>query len=190
VDVGAQSRVVGEIPAFVVGVIVDHDIVAIPIPVIAIGQVKRGDAEVETAKPESAGIAAFDAPPVSTAEATVEAAMFPRMLKVEACVFAPGIVPDPFAVAVDVRSFGMILTVAIGAPVPAIVPVIVLVLVRVAMIGRGAVARNVSATNVALMFVFVSLRQRWEGEEQDRSKKSEEYFQEGTSVLNVTTGDL
>jgi hypothetical protein len=148
-----------------VGVNVNCDIVAIPIPVIAISDVKRGDAEVKTAKPETARIAAFDAPPVSTAEAAVEAAMLPGMVKVEACVLAAGVVSDPFAVAMDVGGFGMILTVAIGASVPAIVPVIVLVLVRVAMIGRGAMARDVSATIVALMFVFVSLRQGWEGEE-------------------------
>jgi hypothetical protein len=149
----------------VVWVIVNYDIVAVPIPVVAIGQVKRGDAEVKPAKPETSGIAAFDAPPVSTAEATVEAAMLPGVLQVEACVLAAGVVSDPFAVAMDVGGFGMILTVAIGASVPAIVPVIVLVLVRVAMIGRGAMARDVSATIVALMFVFVSLRQGGQGEE-------------------------
>src|SRR5271169_3949927 len=74
-NVGAQPDVVSEIPAVVVGIFVDHDIVAVPEPVIAIGQVKRGDAEVVAAKPETAGIASLNAPAVSAAKAAVEAAM-------------------------------------------------------------------------------------------------------------------
>ena len=55
VDVGAQSDVVGEIPARVVGIVIDDDVVAVPIPVVDVSQVKRSNAEVEAAKPEAVG---------------------------------------------------------------------------------------------------------------------------------------
>jgi hypothetical protein len=51
--VDTESDVVREIPAEVVWVIVDHDVIVIPIPVIHIGQVERGDAEVVPAEPEA-----------------------------------------------------------------------------------------------------------------------------------------
>ncbi len=112
-DVGAELHVVGEIPAVVVGVFVDHDLVAVPEPVIAEGQVKGADAEVEAAEPETVGAASGDAPDMAAAEAAGEVAMLPGMIEVEAGVIASGVVPDPFAVVVDVRGFGMAFMVAI-----------------------------------------------------------------------------
>ena len=100
-------HVVGEIPAVVVGIFVDHDLVAVPVPVVAIGEIKRGNAEVEAAKPEAAGAASADAPDVAAAEAAGEAAMLPGMIEVEAGVVASSVVSNPLAVVVDVRSFGM-----------------------------------------------------------------------------------
>jgi hypothetical protein len=159
----------------VVGVLVDHDIVAIPIPVIAVGKVKRGDAEVETAKPETPGIAPLQAPPVCTAEAAVEAPMLPRMPDAKAIVVAPALVSDPFAVVVDVWGFRVTATVAIRTPVSLVVPV---ALVPVAMMSLGTVARNVSATDVTMVVVsvvvVVMLRESRQGKDQRRRKNSEE----------------
>jgi hypothetical protein len=164
VNVGAQPDVVSEIPAFVIGVFVDHDIVAIPEPVAGIVKVKRGDAEVIAAKPETAGIASLNAPPVSTAEATVEAAVLPGVIDVEAVVFAPTPVSDPFAVAVDVRGFGMAFPVVVGTPrLVVMIFTMFFTSLLLRMIGRRPVAGNVSAANVvvavALVVVVVSLRQ-------------------------------
>ena len=50
-DVGAKSYVVGEVPAFVVGIVVDDDVVAIPEPVVAEAEVIRRDAEIKAAEP-------------------------------------------------------------------------------------------------------------------------------------------
>src|SRR3984885_2551852 len=107
VHVGAESHVVGEIPAFVVGVFVDHDLVAVPEPVIGIGKVKRGNPEVETAKPETVRAASGNAPDMAPSEAAAESAMLPGMIEVEAGVIGGAPVPDPLAVMVNVGSLGM-----------------------------------------------------------------------------------
>src|SRR5580692_311408 len=80
VNVGAQPRVVSEIPAVMVGVFVDHDLVAVPEPVSAQGQVKRGNAERPAVEPEAAGAASANAPYVPAAEAAGEVAMLPGMI--------------------------------------------------------------------------------------------------------------
>ena len=96
-----------------VGIFIDHDLVAVPEPVTAQGKVKGGDAEIEAAKPEAAGAASTDAPDVAAAEASGEAAMFPGMIEVETGVIASGVVSNPSAVVVDVRGVGMAFPVAI-----------------------------------------------------------------------------
>jgi len=54
VDVGTQPHVVGEVPAVVVRVFVDHNLIAVPEPVTAVTHVERCDIEIETSKPEPA----------------------------------------------------------------------------------------------------------------------------------------
>jgi hypothetical protein len=173
VNVGAQPDVVGEIPAFVVGVFEDRDIVAIPKPVVGIGKVKRGDAEVISAKPEAAGIASLDTPPVFTAEAAVEAAMLPGVIDVEAHIIAATFVSDPFAVVVDVRGFRVAFAVVVGAPR---VFVMIFTMFFPSLIGRRAVAGNVSSADVVVavasvvmvpVVVVVSLSQHGQGEDEE-----------------------
>jgi len=119
----------------VVGIFVDHDLVAVSEPVIAEAEVKSGDAEIEAAKPETAGTAAQNAPDVAAAEAAGEASVLPGMIEVEAGIIGAGVVPDPLAVVVDVRGFGMAFFVGSGRPG------------RRAMRSRWTVFRNVSATD-------------------------------------------
>jgi hypothetical protein len=172
VDVGAQARVVGEIPAGVVGIVIDHDVIASPIPVTDVAQVERGDAEVETAKPETAWIAALNVPPVSSAEAAFEVAMLPRMIEVEAGIISTVIVPDPFAAVVDVRGFGVPRLIAKGGAWRCFRSLRFLVLRflvrRVFRAGHCAMRRrrtmlgNVSAAyGMAAALMFIVLRQRW-----------------------------
>jgi hypothetical protein len=192
VEVGAQSDVVGEIPAFVVGVIVDHDVVAVPIPVVAVGEVKWGDAEVEAAKPETAGIATLNAPPVSAAKTALKMAVLPGMIEVKAPVVTTTFVTNPFPVVVDVGGFGVIVTVAIRVPVVVFVAVAIMpvTLVRVDMIGRGTMVGNVSAADIVVAVVsvvVVFLRQGRQGKDQGDNKNSEEQFHGGTSNAYVTT---
>jgi hypothetical protein len=179
VNVSAKSYVVGEIPAVVVGIFVNHHIVAVPIPVIGIGKVKRGDAEVEATKPETAGIPTLDAPPMSATEATLKAAVLPGMVEVEAVVIPPHVVPNPFAVVVDVWGLRMAVAVLIRVPVPIVMVVIAAVaFVLVAMIGLRPMVRNVSSTDVVVVVVVVVvfLGEGGQGEDQSRCKDSGKQF--------------
>jgi len=156
VNVGAQAYVVGEIPAIVVGIFVNHHVVAVPIPVIGVGKVKRGDAEVEATKPETPGIPTLDAPTMSTAEATLKAAVLPRVVLAKAVIIPPHVVPNPFAVVVDVRGFGMAVPVLIRVPVAVVMVVIVaIVCMPVAVISLRAVMRNVSSTDIVVAVVAI-----------------------------------
>src|SRR5580692_10933609 len=80
VNVSSQPRVIGEIPAVMVGIFVDHDLVAGPEPVSAQSEVKRGDAEGPAVEPETAGAASANAPYVPAAESAREVAMLPGMI--------------------------------------------------------------------------------------------------------------
>ena len=54
VDVGAQPDVIGEIPANVIRVFIDYDLIGVPVPAIAVTDVVRSHTKIETAKPEAA----------------------------------------------------------------------------------------------------------------------------------------
>jgi hypothetical protein len=90
-----------------VGVFVDDDVVTIPPPVVAEGEVECAYAEIETAEPEAVGTASSEMPDMSTAKAAGEAAVLPRMIEMVPYVVTPGVVADPFAVGMDVRGVGM-----------------------------------------------------------------------------------
>jgi hypothetical protein len=140
----------------VVGVFVNHHVVAVPIPGIAVGKVKRCHAEVEAAKPETTGIAALYAPPVSTAEATIKAAVLPGMVEMETSVIASRVVTDPFAVVVDVRGLRM----AVAVPKRVLVAIVMVVIVAivfmpVAVISLRTMVRNVSSTDVVVAVVAI-----------------------------------
>jgi hypothetical protein len=104
VDVGAQADVVGQVPADVVGVFVDDDVVAGPVPVVAIGKVKGSNAEVEAAEPEAARTAASETPDVFGAKASSEMTVRPGMIEMEAGVVGALLMADPVALGVNVRT--------------------------------------------------------------------------------------
>lgn len=84
VDVGAEADVIGEVPANVIGIFVDDDVVASPVPVVAIANVRACNAEIETVKPEAGRTAAGEMPDMAFAKAAAEVAMLPRMIEMEA----------------------------------------------------------------------------------------------------------
>jgi len=107
VDVGAESYVVGEVPAVVVGIVVDDDVVAVPKPLVAEADVEVGDAEVETAEPKASRTAACQMPDVAAADAAGEASMLPGMIEVVVSVCAARVVADPFSIGMDVWGVGV-----------------------------------------------------------------------------------
>lgn len=111
-DISTEPDVVGQVPADVVGVFKDRDVVAVPQPVADVAYIEWGDVEVEATKPEPARTATAQTPDMAAAKTTREMIMFPGMVDVEAGVVASLIVAHPLAVVVDVWGFGMAFLVA------------------------------------------------------------------------------
>lgn len=192
-DVGAEADVIGQVPAVVIGILVDDDLVGVPEPIVAVIEVRGRDGEIKAAEPEALAIAAGDAPDVAAAEAAVEVAVLPRMIEMETGVIAAGIVADPLAVGVDVRSFRMPLPVGVVATLRLLM--LGLLMLRLLMlvglagdvvmfdglglrtrIGLGrwrAVTRNVAAADVALVVaaMFV-LSESGSGTDQAKCEKA------------------
>ena len=104
-NVGAQPGVVGQIPAFVIRVFVDDDLIGIPEPAAAEADVVGRDAEVKAAEPEARRASAGEMPDVAAAKPARKAAMFPGMIEVVVRIIAAGVVTYPLVVCVHVGSF-------------------------------------------------------------------------------------
>src|SRR5208337_4503258 len=107
VNVSAQSDVERQIPADVVGIVVNHDLVSVPHPVVAVTVVIRGNAEIETAEPEAIASSAGQMPNVPAANSARKVPVLPRVVEVIVAISRAGFVADPFAVRMDVRSIGV-----------------------------------------------------------------------------------
>src|SRR5580692_228240 len=104
-DVRPQPDVVSQIPAVVVGILVDHDIVGAPVPVVAVAEIILCNRKVEAAEPEAARASPFNAKRMSPPEAATKSSVFERMIDVVVRVVLPCIMSDPFVAAgMDVRS--------------------------------------------------------------------------------------
>ena len=110
--IGAQPDVVGEIPAHMVGVVVDHDSVAVPVPAIAVAIVVVGDVEVVAVEPEPLSRSAAQYPNMAWAKATVEPPVLPRMFHTIVSILAATVMANPSAIIVDMRCVGMSFMVA------------------------------------------------------------------------------
>ncbi len=111
-DVRSEAHVESEVPADVIGIVIDHHAVAVPIPIVTIVIVGRSNIEVIAIEPEAVPRASGQHPDVPGAEAALEMAMLPGMFKMIVPVFTAAIVADPPAVAVDVGSVRMVVAVA------------------------------------------------------------------------------
>ena len=111
VDINAQTSVIGQIPTNMVGIVINDDVVCIPEPSTAIGEVKLCNAESPIIEPEAAGTATTKTPYVAASETARETTMFKRTIQMEAWIVAALIVTNPLAIAVDVGRFGMVLAV-------------------------------------------------------------------------------
>lgn len=114
-NVRSQPDVVGQIPAIMVGILVDHDVVGIPDPVIAIADIVGSNRKIEAAKPETARASPFDAKHVSLAEPAGKSSVLPGTIEVVVRIILACVMPDPLVAAgVDVGRFGMPLLIAVG----------------------------------------------------------------------------
>lgn len=114
-DIFACADVVSQIPADMVGIVVDHDIVIVPKPVAAIVIVVWRDLEEEATNIEPISTAAAQSPNVPWAKAGSEMPVLPGMVKMIVLVIAARIVANPAVIfSMHVGSFRMAFLVAIG----------------------------------------------------------------------------
>ena len=112
-DIGAEAGVIGEIPAWVIRIVVQHDVIAAPQPIVGVVVVVRRDAPEIASEPETVAASAFDAINVVAANFTAEVSVFPYVILMVARVVAAPVMTDPdIALWMDVRGFGMALLVA------------------------------------------------------------------------------
>ena len=89
VDVGSQANVVGKVPANVIRIIVEDDLIGGPIPVAAVADVIGRYAEVESAEPEAARTASAETPDVSAANLTGKVSVLPGMVEMIVRIVRP-----------------------------------------------------------------------------------------------------
>lgn len=99
VNVSAESHVVGKIVAGIVRVVVEHDVIGVPLPAIYKDKVNGGNAEEEAAEPETIATASAKPPYMTRAESARETAVLPGVIEVVARIISAFIVPDPLIIA-------------------------------------------------------------------------------------------
>jgi hypothetical protein len=105
--VGSQAWVIGKVPARVIRVVVEYDIVAVPIPVSAIADIVGRYGEVVSAKPKAVRTASTDAPNVAAADFAREMSVLPGTIEMIVRVVAARIVTDPLVIRMHVRRLGV-----------------------------------------------------------------------------------
>src|SRR5208283_5263331 len=93
--ISTEPHVIGQIPADVVGVLVDDDVVGVPQPAVAVHHVRGCDAPVPTIEPEAPRAAASQVPHMAAAKAAGEPAMLPRLIHVVADIVMAGVMANP-----------------------------------------------------------------------------------------------
>lgn len=111
----AEPDVICQIPADVVRIGVQHDVIRVPQPVAAIVIVVRCDAEVEPTEAETVSVAALEPIDVAAADFTGEVPMLPGPIQVIVGVVAASVMTNPLIILrVNVRGLGMSGLVAIA----------------------------------------------------------------------------
>jgi len=114
VDIGSEPGIIGEIPARVIGIVVDHDVVAVPQPIAAVVIVVRRDAPEKAAEPETVPASSFEAINVVAANFAAETSVFPRAVKMVMRIAAAPVMTDPtITFSMNVGSFGVALLVTV-----------------------------------------------------------------------------
>lgn len=155
----AQTHVVGQVPAYIVGVLIDDYAIAVPVPVVAVAIVVLGYVEVKAVEPEAVGPAAGQHKHVAGAKAAVVVTVLPGMIEVVMSIVAPVFVANPSAViAVDMGRIGMPFAVAKAALVAVAMFVTITMLVTIAVVivvvSLRPVMRNVLVVVVAITIVI------------------------------------
>ena len=156
VNVNPQPHVIGEVPADVIWILINHDLVRIPEPVIAKAVVVWGNAKVEAAKPEALPVPSCKPKDMAGTEPAREVPMLPRMIEMVVRIITAGVMPDPLIARIDVR----------GVRVPGLVAIIAVFL-------RGAPctsnrSRPMRRNGAPAPFTLGALTASWFAQKQER----------------------
>ena len=78
--VGAESHIISQVPARMIRIVVDDDVIGVPEPAVAITYVIGCDTPGPTIEPEATGASAADVPYVMWSEAAGKVPMLPGMI--------------------------------------------------------------------------------------------------------------
>ena len=111
-SVRAQPRVVGKIPANMVWILVDHDLIASPVPTRNDVEIVRGDIPVEIIEPEALRVSSRKHEYMLRSKTAAEMSVCPWLSEMVMRIGSATIVPNPFIVLrVNVRNVRMALLV-------------------------------------------------------------------------------
>jgi len=102
--IGSEADIVGKIPAIVVRIFVNHDVIGVPQPVTAIIVVGGGDGEGEAAEEEPFPAASGQTPDVILSEAAGEASMLKRTVDSITRIAAAVTIPRKRFILKDLRT--------------------------------------------------------------------------------------
>ena len=151
-NVSSQPHVVSEVPADVIRILIDDDLVRAPKPAVAEGDVVWGNAKEETTKPKTRRAPSCEVPNMVGAEPAREVSVFPRMIEMVVRIVPAGVMPNPL-ITIDMRGVG----------VAWLVGVIAMFLGGVWLPAKGSWPLSRSSMSLAACRVFFSfLRKRQE----------------------------
>jgi hypothetical protein len=97
-----------------VRIVVNDDLVGIPYPSVAIAYIKRRYAPKPSVKPEPPWTASAQMPNVAATNSAIEATVLPGMVEMIIGVRTTGVMTHPLAAIVNVRRFGVTLSVGMA----------------------------------------------------------------------------
>ncbi len=104
VDVGSKPGVIGQIPARVIRILVNHDRIGIPKPIGDIRIIEWGDGKVEAIEPAAVAVTTLKMENMALPEASPEVTVLKGAFQMKSTVSLSPIVSDPAAIVLDVRS--------------------------------------------------------------------------------------
>jgi hypothetical protein len=106
VYVGAQPNVVSQIVAYIVGIVVNHDVITVPEPIVDITKIRVCDRKEEAAKAKTVGITSTQPPNMACTDGAGKAPMLPRAVKMVTDI-VPLMAYPTIVFCVDMRRFRM-----------------------------------------------------------------------------------
>src|ERR1700733_7061637 len=105
--ISAESHIVGKVPAWVIRVFIDDNLIGIPQPVRTESEIGRSNRPEPPVKPEPARSTSSEYPGVFGSKAAVEVAMLKGLVKMICRVVGAGIMTNPDLPFVHMRHIGV-----------------------------------------------------------------------------------